>query len=247
MKNYSVTAIMPTCGRTTCIGESIYSFINQTYENKKLIILDTHPQDITFDIPLPKNITYLKEDSHKYSNLGDKYKQLIKAIDTDLFCIWEDDDIWLPNHIESLVELYNPNDKSKRPLKLGHESHFSVLGGVDRPIHHLSIGGNVCWCRYIFENKNINVDNLIEPFDINFLGLFDHVWENKNNMPTYLYRWDNGQCHMSGLYGSKSYDELYRSFEDALSKEDISDVVTIGWRHNYLELCNTVFNKKNEN
>ena len=60
MNNIEITAIMPTCGRNICIGESIHSFINQTYQNKKLIILDTHPQNIRFDINLPPNITYIK-------------------------------------------------------------------------------------------------------------------------------------------------------------------------------------------
>jgi hypothetical protein len=43
---------------------------------------------------------------------------------------------------------------------------------------------------------------------------------------------------MSGLYGSKSYDELYRMFEDGLSKTDISNnVVKIDWAHDYSTIC----------
>ena len=237
MKNYSVTAIMPTCGRIKCIGESIYSFINQSYQNKKLIILDTHPQDIKFNINLPDNVIYLKENSFKYKNLGDKYKQLIGNIDSDLFCIWEDDDLWLSNHIQSLVELYDTSDKTgTKPLRIGHPKHFCVLGGVDKPLYKLDISSNVCWCRYLFENKNINPKDLQEPFDVSFIGLFNSVWS--DTTPTYLYRWDNGQCHMSGLYGQKSYDELYRLFEDSLSKVDISDeVVKIEWKYDYEKMC----------
>jgi hypothetical protein len=243
MNNYSITAIMPTCGRTKCIGESIFSFLNQTYQNKKLIILDTHPQDMKFDISLPSNVIYIKEDSHKFSNLGGKFKQLIGMVDTDLFCIWEDDDLWLPNHMENLAILYHENKylSPNKPLSMAHINHFSILGGVEKPVYKVEISSNVCWCRYLFENKNVNADVLPEPFDVAFLGLFHPVWMDKNISPTYLYRWDNGQCHMSGLYGQKPYDELYRMFEDGLSKIDISnEKISIMWRHDYLSLCERI-------
>jgi hypothetical protein len=74
--------------------------------------------------------------------------------------------------------------------------------------------------------------------------MFDSIWINPSSSPTYLYRWDNGQCHMSGLYGQKSYDELYRMFEDSLSKVDISnEIIHIGWKNDYISLCKQVTDK----
>lgn len=230
-----ITALMPTCGRTVCIGESIYSFINQTYPYKKLIILDTHPQDIKFDIKLPGNISYLKESSFKFSNLGEKFKHLIKMVDTELFCIWEDDDIWLPNHLEILCKIYKPSE-NKTPYKIGNKDHFAMLGGVDKSISQLNISSNYCWCRYLYENKNIDIDSLPEPLDIHFLAKFNTIYS--DDIPTYIYRWDNGQCHMSGAYGQKSYNELYRLFENSLSLVNVgSQTVNVAWRHDYTRLC----------
>lgn len=235
----TITCLMPTCGRTVCIGESIYSFINQTYPeaNRKLIILDTHPQDLHLDIFLPTNITYLKRDSHSYKNLGDKYRELVGMVDSELFCIWEDDDLWLPTHLESMAQTYNSADhsESNKPRKFGNKYHYTIMGGVGKPITHVKIEGNYCWCRYLYEKKNFEVSAVPEPFDIHFLALFDTVWQSGN--PTYIYRWDNGQCHMSGLYGSRSYDDLYRMFEDNLSQIDISNIlVEIKWCHDYTTL-----------
>lgn len=230
---------MPTCGRTVCIGESIYSFMNQTYPDthRKLIILDTHPQNIQTNIPLPPNITYLKRNSHSYKNLGDKYRELISMVAGELFCIWEDDDLWLPNHIETLVQSYNVNhSNSNNPKKFGNKLHYFLMGGVDKPITNVKLDGNYCWCRYLYEIKDLNISVVPEPFDIHFIGMFDCVWQ--IGSPTYIYRWDNGQCHMSGLYGQQSYDELYRMFEDSLMKVDISEkIIHIKWQHDYLELC----------
>lgn len=239
MNDYSVTAIMITCGRTACIGESIYSFMNQTYKNKKLIIFDTHPQNIKFNFELPDNIIYIKGNSHDFINLGEKYKHLIGMVDTELFCIWEDDDLWLPNHLEMLVNLYSlQNNDSNVPLAVGHKNHFSILGGVEKPIHTITINSNVCWCRYLFQNKNIDIKNLQEPFDCSFLKLFKLIYTD-NALPTYIYRWDNGQCHMSGLYGQKSFEELYRTFEDSLSNVDISNkIIKLEWKHDYSTICN---------
>jgi hypothetical protein len=233
----SITCLMPTCGRTVCIGESIFSFINQTYPNRKLIILDTHPQDMKFNIKFPDNIFYVKSDSKQYSNLGDKYRHLITMVDTELFCIWEDDDIWLPNHLESLVQTYNMAiiEPMKR-YKIGHPKHFAMYGGVGKPITYLKLDGNCCWCRYLFENKQLDSVDLKEPCDISLLTSFDSIWSIQ--LPTYIYRWDNGQCHMSGLYGQKSYNDLYRMFEDLLSTVDISSkIIDVKWLHDYPALC----------
>ena len=217
----------------------IQKFEALSYKNKKLIILDTHPQNITFDIPLPENILYIKDDSFKYKNLGEKYKVAINKIDSDLFCIWEDDDMWLPEHMSNLVTLYNKNKSdSIKPLKMGHPNHFSILGGGDKPVYQITVNSNVCWCRFLFENKNINISQLEEPFDVSFIGLFDSIWTSATDIPTYLYRWDNGQCHMSGLYGQKSYNELYRMFEDNLIEKDISnEIIKIRWENNYIPMC----------
>ncbi len=227
---------MPTCGRTVCIGESLYSFINQSYPNLKLIILDTHPQNIKFNIELPPNISYIKGNSTDYKNLGEKFKHLISMVDTELFCIWEDDDLWLLNHFEQLVEAFVSKKDPNKKIKVGNMDHFLIMGGVNKPISLVQITRNYCWSRYVYENKNLNIDNIEEPFDIHFLPLFETVWS--VGKPTYIYRWDNGQGHMSGLYGVMSYNELYRRCEDDLMKNDISNItVEIKWRHDYPTFC----------
>jgi hypothetical protein len=49
---------------------------------------------------------------------------------------------------------------------------------------------------------------------------------------------------MSGLYGQKSFNELYRMFEDELMKTDISNTeVVVGWRHDYSTICKYEFGK----
>lgn len=238
----SITCIMPTCGRTTCIGESIFSFINQTYTNIKLIILDTHPQDIRFNIAMPDNIIYIKEDSKKFTSLGDKYRNLLDMVNTDFFCIWEDDDIWLSSHLEKLVNTYKSLslDSSKR-YKIGNIKHFTTYGGVEKPISKLILESNCCWQRYIYQNKMLNTVDLTDPCDVSLLNSFNTAWQ--SGSPTYVYRWDNGQGHMSGLYGlSHTHSELYRIFEDKSCNIDISNVtVDVSWRHDYETLCKGVF------
>lgn len=235
-----ITCLMPTCGRTLCIGESIYSFINQTYSRKKLIILDTHPQDIKFDIDLPDSISYIKMESSKFNNLGDKYRELMGMVDTELFCIWEDDDLWLSSHLERLASSYTLEmAQSSKRHKIGNRKHFFICGGVDKPISKLMITSNVCWCRYAFENKELSTLQFQEPCDVSILKSFEPTWQPDG--PTYIYRWANGQEHMSGFYGRMSYNDLFRFFEDKLCKVDISEIcVNVSWRHDYETLCERI-------
>ena len=229
---------MITCGRTKCIGEAIYSFMNQSYANRELIIFDTHLQDMIFDMELPSNIKYVKGNSHDYKSIGDKCRYVINLIDGDLFCMWEDDDIWLREHIEVLVREYErykvSGIKSNGLVKVGHKKHYSMLGGVDKDVYSIVEDSNVCWQRYLYENGDMDYSNMSEPSDVYFVSLYASVYLEDGNRPTYVYRWDNGQHHMSGYYGQRTYEELYRMCEDASCGNDISnEVVSIGWRHDY--------------
>lgn len=233
----SVTCLMITCGRTGCIGESVFSFLAQTYPAKKLIILDTHPQTIQFNKKLPESVSYIKTNTNLYNTIGAKYYHAMSMVDTQFFCWWDDDDIWLPSHLENLVSTYqqaaiNPGAR----YKIGHPKHFTMYGGVDKPIHIFKLDSNLCICRYIFETKKLDSITLPEPSDVFLLNSFETIYQKES--PAYIYRWDTGQAHVSGLYGTRPYEELFRTFEDRSCSVDISKIlVDISWRHDYEALC----------
>lgn len=236
-----VVGIMLTCGRTKCIGESIASFMQQTYQNKRLIIVDTHPQDMVFDRPLPDNIQIIKVPSGQFQSLSDKTRFALQQVpaEAELMAMWEDDDLWLPFHLEMLVKEYrvikamNP----PAPIRIGHQKNWFIQGGNDNIPVTIEVMENVAWCRFLFEVNREFWDKAIgNPFDVKFMELNWHsVWLRSPKFPpSYGYRWNSSSLHMSGLYGSMPHEQLFRVCEDKHSSQDVSGItVRLSWRRDY--------------
>lgn len=119
-----VFAILATCGRHTCLERSVKMFLDQDYKYKHLIIFQNseHFQELDsgddyswFDVTVinqPKNI-----DGKNYTSLGDIYntaKELMNFYskagyidfveERDIITFWDDDDLFLPDHISKGVE-----------------------------------------------------------------------------------------------------------------------------------------------
>jgi len=245
MNNPEITAIMLTCGRIKWIGDSIESFYKQTYPNKKLLIIDTHPSNISFKIPLPLNVSYIKCKSKDFKTLGEKTLYALSLVKSDFTCMWEDDDVWLSHHLESCVKRI-PVEVSDIPLRIGHDKCFYLEGDGESIPFRGNITDGLWWCRYIFGHKDGHWQNAKDnPFDAHYMRLNfkDIIFTDES--PSYIYRWNNSQSHMSGFYDRMNHEEVYRFFEDAHSKENICDsVVDISWKIDYQSICNEILKNK---
>jgi len=101
----SVACLMMTYNRlpsaSRLLNEAIYSFHQQTYEKKELIIVNDCPgQIISYDHPdvMVVNI------SRRFETLGEKFDFAASLTKADLLCIWDDDDICLPWRLSQAVE-----------------------------------------------------------------------------------------------------------------------------------------------
>ncbi len=82
------------------VGNSIACFEAQTYKNAKLIVLD----DTGHFEPAAGPGWRLLVETKRYETLSAKYNRMIRlAGGADVICVWEDDDIYLPWHIEAAV------------------------------------------------------------------------------------------------------------------------------------------------
>lgn len=114
MEKPKVTAIMATCGRHTCSERSLSLFLNQTYENKHLVIYQNSHVEQELDINIPTNLVTIinnfidSKTGLKYETLGAIYNDAIKYVpeDTDVITFWDDDDLFLINHLEKGIEGY---------------------------------------------------------------------------------------------------------------------------------------------
>lgn len=110
MLNYyfSVTAICATAGRHTCLERSVRMFLEQDYEgpHKLLIFNNAKDKPLILDLPeLPPNkkIELVNSCDKNYTNLGEIYTDTLSYINSDLVTFWDDDDIFLKNHISEGV------------------------------------------------------------------------------------------------------------------------------------------------
>lgn len=107
-----VAAITATCGRHKCIERSVRFFLDQDYEDCYQIIYQNSvvEQRLNRNIPQEKvilvNQNFNLETHDPYKNLGEIYRDALKSVlpGTDVIVFWDDDDIFLPNHISEGVK-----------------------------------------------------------------------------------------------------------------------------------------------
>lgn len=131
-----VCAIMATCGRHQLAERSLKFFMDQDYEDRHTLLIFNNSQ-IEQDLgPLQetenkKVILVNKYDNYK--TLGDIYNDALLYIpeDAELVVHWDDDDIFLPNHLTEGVNGY------RRAVQIGKSAYkparswYRHSGGVE--------------------------------------------------------------------------------------------------------------------
>lgn len=110
--NPSVIAICATAGRHTCLERSVRMFLEQDYEGSHTLLIFNnaynHPLVLHIEETLPPNkkVQLINSCDKEYSNLGEIYIDTLPFINTDLVTFWDDDDIFLFNHMSEGVKGY---------------------------------------------------------------------------------------------------------------------------------------------
>jgi glycosyltransferase involved in cell wall biosynthesis len=102
VSNRLICAICPTFNRPQWLGRAIRAFEKQTYENRFLVIIDDAGQyenqkgDRWELISIPRRVLSLGEKRNIGASLAPR--------DTWAYAVWDDDDLYMPWHLEALVE-----------------------------------------------------------------------------------------------------------------------------------------------
>ena len=104
----TIDVLLATYNGEKYLAEQIESILNQTYKNIRILISDDCSKDNTREIIKE----YQKKDSriHAYfqeNNLGyiKNFEFLIKQVESNMFMLSDQDDVWLPEKIEKSAEL----------------------------------------------------------------------------------------------------------------------------------------------
>jgi hypothetical protein len=233
----SVWAIMATCGRHTLSERSLRMFLNQDYGGEHaLLIYNNSPvkQGLgEFNLSKGKDVVLMNrptdlETGEPYNNLGAIYRDALSFVPDhiDIVIFWDDDDLFLPNHITSGVEgVLRAREQGKIAYKPA-QSYYRHAGGIQLmsntlepsffvPLAHLREHGfhqstsdqHLKWVDPLVYGENVLVDD--------------------KGKPTLIYNWGDVEIptfKTSGNAGNPNNFTNYRNFST-----DHGDQVITPW------------------
>lgn len=102
-----VSCLMVTANRKHLMKRSINCFLNQSYENKELVIIDDGKQDLEEALkPIPSSqLRYIKLDQKPKKKLGHLRNRSLERATGDLLTQWDDDDWYHPDRLKLQVNV----------------------------------------------------------------------------------------------------------------------------------------------
>lgn len=161
-----VSCVMPTWNRRPFIKAAIACWLEQTYKNRELVVLDDGDDPVRDLVPRKKGIRYFRID--KRESTGTKRNHVNELAKGEIICHWDDDDWSDPTRIERQVKLIR---ESGKPVT-GYSNilYWNVL--KDEPRLYVSTvkgyicGGTMCylkswWEKHRFPDKAKASDNAV--------------------------------------------------------------------------------------
>ena len=206
-----VLCLCPTYGRRASLLEnSIQLFLNQTYQDKTLLLFDDLGTLADTQASIPS--TMLISTNKRCNSVGAKYNIMMEFAYNlyDAVVVWDDDDIMLPNYISSHVEVLHSHLWSKPSTIISAYHRPPAEEKADGRFH-----GSIAARTSTIKAVGGWIDTRRATFDQEMLQrLTKHSLPGDpcfRHPPQYVYRWQtSGGGHCSGLMGDSNWYELYQ-------------------------------------
>lgn len=132
--NPGVSILIATYARTHLLRESIYSALHQLYAGPlEVIVLNACPLQ-TLVCP---GVRVINAPEMADTPLGAVRDRLIKSATQPLCCLWDDDDLYLPNHVASVVAKLRDGEPAARMTSMAtwDGAQFRSRGGSTNAAH----------------------------------------------------------------------------------------------------------------
>jgi len=108
----NIVCLMPTYGRTPqLLNNAVACFVNQTYKNKLLVILDDLGN--LENCNAPEGIIIMSRKT-RCASMGAKYNLILKTVTNwDAAAVWDDDDLYLPDYLSTHAAVLDYAEWSK--------------------------------------------------------------------------------------------------------------------------------------
>lgn len=155
-----ISIVLSTFNSMKYLEELVNSLLNQTEKNYEVIVCDDCSTDNTVDF---LHSFIFKNELHNWkvysneNNLG-YVKNFCKGISLargDYIFLCDHDDIWLPNKLETILELFEKNKKYKL---IG--SSFEIIDGVGKKVtqkHSFFLSNNGIYKYHVHNNDIVKV------------------------------------------------------------------------------------------
>jgi len=142
-----IACLCCTYNRPAQLAEAVESFLRQTYpaELRELVILDDAGQyapDACDHLPGVKLIT----SKHRFRTLGEKRNACaaLASPDVDAYAVWDDDDIYLPWHLQAMAEVFAAGNAWSLPAEVWIDRRTYLERKATKGLFHGSVTCS-CW------------------------------------------------------------------------------------------------------
>lgn len=244
-----VCAIMATCGRHHLAERSLRFFLDQDYENEHILLIYNNsdvPLDINITEDQPIKTSYPefthvsmkskdvllvnKKPETKYDNLGQIYNDALKFVPqgTDVIIHWDDDDIFLSDHITEGVKglkraiLKDAKYEAYKPAK----SYYRHPGGIQLMSNTLepSIFVSARWVKS-YAYSDTTTDQHLQW--VNPLVYEQKISVEEDGKPTLIYNWGDTDIPTFKTSGNAGHPNNFKNYRDF--SRDHGDQVLSPW------------------
>ncbi len=198
----AVTCLCPTFRRPARLRDAVACFLSQDYPGEaRLLILNDAPEPIALPAATPR--VEVVNAPARFPTLGHKRQALLEMAQTPLVAHWDDDDLYLPWHLSSLVARLveaGPPVACVKPraawFGVGPPGRWRLRG----PCHNAFEG------QMLFDRRRALELAGYPPLDSGqaraLLDAFRRAgglltWEPARHELSYVYRWADGLEHVS--------------------------------------------------
>jgi hypothetical protein len=230
-----VACLCPTYKRPRELANAVECFLRQDYpaELRELIVLDDAGQYAPTAISAPG--VKLVTTPHRFRTLGEKRNAsaALASPDTMIYCVWDDDDVYLPWHISvAVAALEQTGSDYTIPTAIYTENRKRLAPRSNGQMFH----GSWAFRREAFERvggypwiQSGQDQGLLRRFKAANLRRADPI--RFDLRPSYIYRWGTTPCgwHISGLNRQDGYERV--AMKQGESIQRLTPALEKDWLH----------------
>ena len=215
----SVTCLCPTFGRFERLRDAVACFLAQDYAGEKhLLILNDAPVPVVLGAECVP-VTVINAPA-RYATLGHKRQALLEMAATPLVAHWDDDDLYLPWHLSSVVAVLqskatvaaSPSVRARRTVRANRtvrcaKPDAAWYGKGPRESWQLAgVRRSVFEGQMVFDRaRALELGGYPALDSGQAAALLDafrragelHTWDPPPHELSYIYRWGDGLDHVS--------------------------------------------------